>query len=238
MIKSVRRIIIAVLCILAIAFVIYRHGRWLWHPVYLEIIGKRSLSDVYDLYGKQAEANLLTAFQGAGVAYPPESLTILALKEERVLEIWGSFGSKTEKIKEYPFTGFSGTHGPKLVRGDRQIPEGIYDLTFLNPNSSYHLSIQVGYPNTFDLKVAEQDGRTDLGGEIFIHGRSVTIGCIPIGDSAIEELFTLVYRVGINNCRAVIAPYDMRIKNKNSSTVQPIWLKKKYTRIESAMNQL
>ena len=238
MIKSVLRIIIAVLCILAIAFVTYRHGRWLWHPVYLKITGKRSLSDVYDLYGKQAEVNLLTAFQVAGVSYPPESLIILALKEEMVLEVWGSFGNKMEKIREYPFTGFSGTLGPKLIRGDGQIPEGVYDLTFLNPNSSYHLSIQVGYPNIFDLKAAKQDGRTDLGGDIFIHGKSVTIGCIPIGDRAIEELFTLIYRVGLNNCRAVIAPCDMRKKNKKLSTVQPIWLKEKYTRIKSAVNPL
>jgi murein L,D-transpeptidase YafK len=238
MIKSILRITIAILCIVAIAFVAYRYGRWLWYPVYLEIAGKKTLTEVYDLYGKQAEANLLDAFQVSGISYPPKSLSIVAMKQERVLEVWGSSDNKTVKLKEYPFTGFSGTLGPKLAEGDRQIPEGVYDLTFLNPNSSYHLSIQVGYPNTFDLEVARQDGRTNLGGEIFIHGKSVTIGCIPIGDSAIEELFTLVYRVGLNNCRVVIAPYDMRRKNKKLSTVQPVWLKEKYTRIESAMNSL
>ena len=100
MIKSLLRITIAVLCILAIAFLTYRHGRWLWYPVYQKITGKKSLAEVYTLYGKQAEANLLADFTSSGASYPPDSVTIVALKQERILEVWASSDSKTMKVKE------------------------------------------------------------------------------------------------------------------------------------------
>ena len=134
-------------------------------------------------------------------------LRILVFKNERRVEVQAP-GWATPRI--YPMTKFSGTLGPKLKEGDRQIPEGVYGIEYLNPNSSYHLSMKVSYPNAFDRAHAQTDGRTSLGGDIMIHGKDVTVGCVPIGDDAIEELFYFVHSVGIKNVAVVIAPYDMR----------------------------
>ena len=134
-------------------------------------------------------------------------LCILAFKYERLVEFTAPGWSKP---RIYPKTANSGTLGPKLREGDRQIPEGIYGIEYLNPNSSFYLSLKVSYPNASDKKRAKADGRTNLGGDIMIHGKAATIGCIPIGDDAIEDVFYLANAVGIRNITVVIAPYDMR----------------------------
>lgn len=138
-------------------------------------------------------------------------LTILVFKKEQIVEVHAPGWSAPRR---YGMTGFSGRLGPKLGEGDKQIPEGIYGIEYLNPNSMFHLSLKVSYPNKFDRKRAAEDDRSDLGGDIMIHGGSATIGCIPIGDDAIEELFYLVAEVGRKNVSVVISPYDMR-KGRN-----------------------
>lgn len=138
-------------------------------------------------------------------------LRILVFKNERRLEVHAP-GWKAPRV--YSMTGFSGTLGPKLKEGDRQIPEGIYGIEYLNPNSSYYLSLKVSYPNVSDRRRAKAEGRTNLGGDIMIHGKNVTIGCIPIGDEAIEDVFYLVHAVGIRKVAVIIAPYDMRLGRK------------------------
>jgi len=138
-------------------------------------------------------------------------LRILVFKQERMLEVHAPGWPAPRK---YPLTAFSGTLGPKLKEGDGQIPEGVYGLDYLNPNSSYHLSMKVSYPNVDDRAQAAKDGRTNLGGDIMIHGSNATVGCVPIGDEAIEEVFYLVQAAGLPNVAVVIAPYDMRAGRK------------------------
>ena len=111
-------------------------------------------------------------------------LKIFVFKNERSVEVHAP-GWRMPRI--YPMTAFSGALGPKLREGDGQIPEGVYGIEYLNPNSSYHLSLKVSYPNASDRKRAKADGRTNLGGDIMIHGKAVTIGCVPVGDDAIED---------------------------------------------------
>jgi len=72
----------------------------------------------------------------------------------------------------------------------------------------FHLAIRVGYPNAFDRAQASRDGRSDLGGDIMIHGGSASVGCLAIGDPAIEELFVLVASVGVERTRVIIAPTE------------------------------
>lgn len=134
-------------------------------------------------------------------------LDILVFKDERRVEVHAP-GWKEPRV--YPMTGFSGTLGPKLREGDGQIPEGVYGIAYLNPNSRFYLSLKVSYPNEADRARGKRDGRGNLGGDIMIHGKSATIGCVPIGDDAIEDVFYLAHAVGIRNVRVVIAPYDMR----------------------------
>ena len=138
-------------------------------------------------------------------------LRILIFKNERSVEVHAP-GWKEPRI--YPMTAFSGTLGPKLREGDGQIPEGVYGIEYLNPNSRYYLSLKVSYPNASDRKRAKADGRTNLGGDIMIHGKAVTIGCVPVGDDAIEDIFYLAASIGIKNVSVIIAPYDMR-KGRN-----------------------
>lgn len=134
-------------------------------------------------------------------------LHILVFKKEQVVEVHAPGWTRPRR---YEMTGFSGGLGPKLQEGDGQIPEGVYGIEYLNPNSMFHLSLKVSYPNKFDKARAAEDGRRNLGGDIMIHGGSATVGCIPIGDDAIEEVFFLVAAVGKKNSIVVVSPYDMR----------------------------
>jgi murein L,D-transpeptidase YafK len=166
----------------------------------------------------------------------PKKLTLLGLKHEKQLEVWGEQKGKYVHIHTYPFTGFSGILGPKLKEGDKQIPEGIYKISYLNPNSKYHLSMRVNYPNAFDRKKAKLENRTNLGSDIMIHGDKVTIGCVPIGDDKIEELYFLAEKVGIQNIKVILSPVDFReIDVKINESNKVTWLKELYTDIKKEM---
>jgi len=106
------------------------------------------------------------------------------------LEVWleDEAGGKFEFFKSYQIAYFSGTLGPKTKEGDLQAPEGFYTISRsrMNPDSSYHLSMDIGYPNAHDL----EKGRT--GSLLMIHGKAVSIGCFAMTDASIEQLYTLV----------------------------------------------
>ena len=162
-------------------------------------------------------------------------LRILVFKNERSVEVHAP-GWKAPRI--YPMTAFSGTLGPKLREGDGQIPEGVYGIGYLNPNSSYYLSLKVTYPNASDRARAKVDGRTNLGGDIMIHGKAVTIGCVPVGDDAIEDIFYLASAVGIKNVSVVIAPYDMRKGRKPELERSPLkWYPNLCNEIHTALSE-
>lgn len=165
-------------------------------------------------------------------------IALIAFKDSRKLELYIKSPKTAYKlIKTYNFTAFSGKIGPKLKNGDKQIPEGIYTMEYLNPNSRYHLSLKVSYPNAFDLEKAKLDKRTDLGGDIMIHGKKVTIGCIPIGDRNIEEVFTLAAKSSNQKFPIIISPTDFR-KNANFPDVEGIdWEKELYSDIQTELKK-
>ncbi|MDX1908244.1 MAG: L,D-transpeptidase family protein [Bacteroidia bacterium] len=170
----------------------------------------------------------------AGFDTFPDRLAILACKIPRRLTVYG-YRDGWHQIKTYPFTAMSGLPGPKLREGDRQIPEGIYQVGYLNPNSSYHLSLQVNYPNAFDRERAAAEGRTQLGGDIFIHGKDVTIGCIPLGDPAIEEVFILAAAAYPQGIPVIIAPDDFRQQPWTPPADASEWDIRLYTGIQTAL---
>ena len=190
----------------------WRHGRAVWVPIYLELIGKRTVADVLVEYGPVAGARLRDRFRVAGVSFPPGEIALVGLKEERLLELWARTNGHWVRVHRYEVLAASGQLGPKLREGDRQVPEGVYGIEGLNPNSRYHLSLKVSYPNDFDRQQAAAEGRAELGGDIFIHGKDRSIGCLAMGDDAIEELFILVAEVGAAHTRVVLAPRDLRSK--------------------------
>ena len=112
-------------------------------------------------------------------------------KREQVLEVWARnrSGGSFELLSTYPVCKLSGRLGPKRRQGDLQIPEGFYEIDLLNPSSSYHLSMRVDYPNAVDRA---RGGEGKLGGDIYIHGGCATIGCVPVTDQWIEEIYLIV----------------------------------------------
>lgn len=209
----------------------YFYGRSAWVPVYQKVTGKRTTSEVVQRYGPSAESRLTPYFAKAGVSYPPKQIRLLAIKDEKLLELWASDEGQYKFIRSYSVKAASGMSGPKLREGDRQVPEGIYQLEYLNPNSSYYLSMKLNYPNAFDRKYAQLEGRTHPGTNIFIHGKAVSIGCLAMGDPAIEELFVLVTKVGRKNVEVAIAPSDPRKTPITRSVQQPEWVSALYTRL-------
>lgn len=177
---------------------------------YLPMPGEWTVGDVLQAYGKSAVDKLGYYFNKAKVAYPPREVSLIAYKQEKKLELWARDNGEFRIIRDYFIMAASGEPGPKLRQGDRQVPEGVYRITDLNPNSHYHLSMKLNYPNEFDVFHAELDGRTDLGSDIFIHGKDASIGCLAVGDAAIRELFVLTAQVGVQNVKVVIAPHDPR----------------------------
>ncbi len=220
---------LALLSVVALVFAlailaVLRFSRPFLSRVNTKLVGERSVRDVIDAYGPAAGDRLMPYFDSADVSYPPERLMLVALKREKRLELWASDAGAWSYIRTYPVCAASGGAGPKLQEGDLQVPEGIYPLTVLNPNSGFHLSIRIEYPNEFDRSMAERDGRTNLGGDIYIHGKCVSIGCLAMGDEAIEELFLLVHDVGLEHSEIIIAPVDMRIDSmKFSASDGPAW---------------
>ncbi len=209
------------------------YGRRLWYPYVMAIVGPRTHADVVASLSGSRTA-LKDAVIRAGSPYPPQRLRLVGLKEEKILEVWAPVGEGWTRLKSYPVLAASGGPGPKLREGDGQVPEGIYRLTAFNPNSSYHLSIRVDYPNAEDRASAAADGRTRLGGDIFIHGKAVSIGCLAIGDAAIEELYLLLADTGLRNADIVLSP------GLSPSTPEgaPAWLHERYERIRRALAAL
>lgn len=196
----------------------------------------RTVSEVIQRYGPSAEAVLKPAFARAGVAYPPAQITLLGFKQEKRLELWARQGSRWHWVQSYPMLAASGGAGPKLQEGDGQVPEGLYRLEYLNPNSQFHLSIKLNYPNAFDRAQAQAEGRTRLGGDIFIHGQAVSIGCLAMGDRVAEQLFVLVQRVGLAQVQVLLAPRDFRRTGLPSPQAgQPAWLPALYQDLDRAL---
>jgi hypothetical protein len=192
--------------------------------------------------GPGAIARLEEKFAAAGVAWPPQRLAFLAFKDEKVIEVQAQSASgEWQPVYRYPILRASGSSGPKLREGDKQVPEGIYRIESLNPNSRYHVSLRVGYPNDFDRAMAKADGRRRLGGDIMIHGKALSIGCLAVGDPAAEEFFLMAHAVGLNAVDVIIAPRDFRkpaIFASVKETINlsgPVWLPRLYDDLKAAL---
>jgi len=208
-------------------------------PVATLIRGKQTVESVINLLESNVRKRLETNLRLAGYETDfPKELIILAFKEEQKLEVYANDNNQLKLIKAYPFTGFSGNLGPKLKEGDKQIPEGIYEVEYLNPNSSYHLSIKINYPNKFDQAKTEFDDIKKLGGDIFIHGKSVTIGCIPIGDLAIEEVFLLTQKAMNKKVKVIVSPRDFRSNPVFPEINSVDWEADLYNRISEELSAL
>lgn len=190
-------------------------------------------------YGEAVKARLSPAFAAQIVVYPPPRLTLIGLKSEKRLEVWAPDASGQPRLlKTYPILAASGSSGPKLREGDGQVPEGLYAIASLNPNSRFHLSLRIDYPNSDDRRRAQSDGRAQLGGDIMIHGSNVSIGCLAMGDPAAEELFVLAALTGPANIQVILSPVDFR---KEASVKipagQPAWVAERHAQIKAELSK-
>jgi hypothetical protein len=197
------------------------------------LIGRATVADRLAQHGPSVRARLGPAFERAGVRYPPERFVLAAFKLEQKLHLLAAGpGQPLAFVKAYPILAASGGLGPKLRQGDGQVPEGVYAIESLNPNSRYHLALRLNYPNDDDRGRATDEGRTQLGGDIMIHGNAVSIGCLAMGDAAAEELFVLAAETGWHRGRVVIAPVDFRRRQLPSEfTPAAPWVTELYGRL-------
>ncbi len=168
---------------------------------------------------------------------------IRAFKAEQIIEVWAKNDSDStfKLFVQYDICASSGTLGPKRQQGDLQVPEGFYVIDRFNPASNYHLSLGINYPNMAD-RILGVNG--ELGGDIFIHGNCVTIGCLPITDEKIKELYLICVEaknngqknipVTIYPCKLTDENYNQIKQNTDAKGTLQLWsaLKDEYTYFE------
>ena len=157
---------------------------------------------------------------------PPELLSLLRqkkmpktspilvriFKEEAELEVWKQDTTgRFQILKTYPICRWSGDLGPKLHEGDRQAPEGFYTVTpeLMNPHSSFYLSINTGYPNSFD-KANNRDGSL-----LMIHGDCWSSGCYAMTDEQISEIYSLARDSFLGRSSFQVQAYPFRLTPAN-----------------------
>jgi murein L,D-transpeptidase YafK len=143
---------------------------------------------------KEKDEVLRQRFAAKGISYPPRAILLRAFKREALLELWATDANEKPYvlIHEYGICTSSGTLGPKRRFGDEQVPEGFYDLDWFNPQSNFYLSLHISYPNASDRILGSHQ---NPGGDIFLHGDCASIGCIPITDDGIKEVYWLAVLV-------------------------------------------
>ena len=124
--------------------------------------------------------------------WPPERMFIRIFKHEMELEVWVSDSVDFYLYKRYNICKLSGDFGPKRKQGDLQVPEGFYYINDFNPFSKYHLSLGISYPNQSDRILSPYK---DLGGLIYIHGDCVSVGCMAMGNTNIDEIYSMARKM-------------------------------------------
>lgn len=129
-------------------------------------------------------------FEAKKLQWPAKYMYIRSFKYDSQLEVWvkNEINAPFQLFKTYKVCALAGTLGPKRMEGDYQVPEGFYYINEFNPKSNYYLSLGINYPNASD-KILSDSLRP--GSAIYIHGSCVTVGCIPITDQQIDELYIL-----------------------------------------------
>jgi murein L,D-transpeptidase YafK len=139
-------------------------------------------------------------------------ILVRLFKEEAELEVWKQDTTgRFQILKIYPICRWSGDLGPKLYEGDRQAPEGFYTVTpeLMNPNSSFYLSINTGYPNSFD-KANNRDGSL-----LMIHGDCASRGCYAMTDEQISEIYSLARDSLLGRPSFQVQAYPFRLTPAN-----------------------
>ena len=166
---------------------------------------------------KRKEHTLQKQFEAKGLAWPAKYIYIRSFKYDGQLEVWVKNDRKEpfKLFKTYRVCAMAGTLGPKRMAGDYQVPEGFYYINEFNPNSNYYLSLGLNYPNVSDRILSDS---LRPGGDIYIHGSCVTVGCIPVTDQQIDEIYILAtYAKAAGQDYIPVHIYPIRYNNKKSA---------------------
>jgi murein L,D-transpeptidase YafK len=158
---------------------------------------------------------LVDLFKSKHCAFPNDKVYFRAFKFSKKFEVWAysTDSAKMVLINTYNICQLAGDLGPKREEGDQQIPEGFYYITDINPASKYFLSLGINYPNESD-KVWGTQGK--LGNDIYIHGGCETIGCLPMTDAMIKEIFLIAaYASAAGQTQIPVHIFPTRLTTKN-----------------------
>lgn len=140
------------------------------------------------------------------------NILFLVYKDLDRLELFAKSNNQPQYkvIQQYKICARSGKLGPKKAEGDKQVPEGFYHINRFNPKSKFHLSLGLNYPNTYDL------AHNYTGSDIFIHGKCETIGCLPMTDEYMKEIYLYALWAkdsGQQKIPVYIFPFEMTEEN-------------------------
>lgn len=191
---------------------------------------------------KRKEDTLQKQFEAKNLVWPAKYIYIRSFKYDSQLEVWVKDEIKEpfKLFKTYRVCALAGTLGPKRLEGDYQVPEGFYYINEFNPRSEYYLSLGLNYPNVSD-KILSDSYRP--GGSIYIHGSCVTVGCIPLTDKQIDEVYILAaHAKGLGQDYIPVHIFPIRfnvprsVKYLENFTRDDIALKKFDERLEDAFD--
>lgn len=166
---------------------------------------------------KRKEDTLEKQFAAKGLVWPAKYIYIRSFKYDGQMEVWVKNERKEafKFFKTYKICALAGTLGPKRMQGDYQVPEGFYYINEFNPNSTYYLSLGLNYPNASDKILSDS---LHPGGDIYIHGSCVTVGCIPVTDQQIDEIYMLAVSAKNNGEDYIpVHIFPIRYNNKRSA---------------------
>lgn len=174
-----------------------------WEPLQVELKASKINPDEFDIY-------------------------LRVFKNEKVVEVWMKNKGEVRYhlFKIYDICASSGDLGPKRMEGDGQVPEGFYKIDLFNPKSDYYLSMRVSYPNNSDIILKEG---ISPGGAIMMHGECVTIGCLPMTNDKIKELYVLCLEARNRNNPIYIDIYPTKFTPENIKMLEDNFPKSKLT---------
>ena len=183
---------------------------------------QKKYSRVRQAYKDKAE-KINTQLKNKSIKIAKLNVYIQIFKTEGVLELWGKNNTdgQFKLIREFDICESSGVIGPKREEGDLQVPEGFYSVNHFNPYSNFYLSLGIDYPNKSDRILGTKG---NLGGAIYIDGNCVTIGCVPITDPEIKELYLYCVEAKNNGQNSIpVTIFPTKLSNANFNI-----LKEKY----------
>ena len=170
----------------------------------------------------------------------PTELKILVLKQEKQVELWGKLpDGKWKKLSFYAILAIADQPGPKTRNNDKKTPEGIYRIKSFNLNTPVYLAVNLDFPSGADIRIAKEEGRDvkmmDKG--FMLHGIAFSKDNVTLPNSALDDMFYMVTKVGLQNARVLIVPVDFRNEGLPEKAVSD-WAMERYKQMYDEMKPL